>query len=235
MHIYVRAVAALTAFAAGLGAEVRGRWEGFVAIPDHSMRLVIDLAKDGEGHWIGSAIVPGFGVKGAQLIDISVNDATVSFAIKDTLGSPKLEGRIGPDGAFSGSYSQAGNTAPFLLKNAGPPQVDPPRRSTAIDKDLEGVWEGEITYAGKPIRIRLTLANRSDGTSTGELVAIGSKETKFPVELITQEGELLSLELAGGGIKWGGRFQKNAKELAGTFTQGIAGPVVFRPAVKPQG
>jgi hypothetical protein len=46
---------------------IAARWEGAVQIPGRQLRLVIDLAEASDGHWIGSATVPGFGVKGAPL------------------------------------------------------------------------------------------------------------------------------------------------------------------------
>jgi hypothetical protein len=43
--------------------------------------LVIDLAQDDRGRWSGSAILPGFGVKGAALKDVVAGDSSVAFAI----------------------------------------------------------------------------------------------------------------------------------------------------------
>src|SRR5689334_24996212 len=88
------------------------RWEGAVQIPGRELRIVIDLAQDSGGQWIGSAIVPGFGVKGAPLSDIAVKDSQVSFSVKGALGGPKFTGHLSAAGVLTGDYEQAGNTAP---------------------------------------------------------------------------------------------------------------------------
>jgi hypothetical protein len=45
-----------------------GRWEGVVQIPGQELKLVVDLSDQGGKDWVGSIIVPGFGVKGAPLV-----------------------------------------------------------------------------------------------------------------------------------------------------------------------
>jgi hypothetical protein len=184
------------------------------------LKLVIDLAQDTHGQRTGSAIVPGFGVKGAPLADIAVKDSVVSFAIKSALGEPKLKGRLATDGAFAGDYQQAGNTAPFLLRNVGPPQVEPPRESTAVPKELESEWQGEMNYVGNLIHIRLKLKNQPGGKATGEFVFVGKRETKLPLDLVTEDAGLLTVELFGPGITYEGRFRNNANEITGAFRQG---------------
>src|SRR5450631_530017 len=117
----------LASAAQGIAAEApEARWDGTVQIPGHELHVVIDLAKHGE-QWTGSAIIPGYGVKGAPLAGISIQGTEVSFTLKGALGDPKFTGRVTPDGAFTGDFQQSGNTALFRLLKAGPPQVDAPR------------------------------------------------------------------------------------------------------------
>jgi hypothetical protein len=209
------------------------RWEGAVQIPGRDLRLVIDLALDSHGQWTGSAIVPGFGIKGAPLADIAVNDSAVSFAIKGALGEPKLKGRLTADGAFAGDYQQAGNSAPFLLRNVGPPQVEPPRESTAVPRELEGEWQGEMSYVGNLIHIRLKLTNQPGGKAAGQFVFVGKRETRLPIDLVTEDAGLLTVELFGPGITYEGRFRRDASEITGAFRQGaIEIPLNLRPAPK---
>src|SRR5580765_3832675 len=137
----------LTAAALARAAEpFEARWDGTVQIPGNELHVVIDLAKSGgpndAGQWTGSAIVPGYGVKGAALTGIVVQGAAISFTLKGALGGPKFSGRLNPDGSFAGEFQQSGNTATFRLVKSGPPQVDPPRLGTAVGKELEGDWQG---------------------------------------------------------------------------------------------
>jgi len=47
--------------------------------------VVVDIAQQ-NGAWVGSIIIPGFGVKGTPLTDIKVEPPDVSFAVKGPLG-----------------------------------------------------------------------------------------------------------------------------------------------------
>src|SRR5579859_1538188 len=89
-----------------------GQWEGAVQIPGYELRLVIDLAQQGQG-WVGSLTVPEFGVKGAPLTGIAVKENDVEFGFK---GGATIKGHLETDGVLRGEYKQGGNSAPFLLK-----------------------------------------------------------------------------------------------------------------------
>src|SRR5882724_11851471 len=86
-----------------------GRWEGSVKIPEHQLKLVVDLAQDKDGGWIGSIIIPGLNIKGAPLTDIALKDSELSFAIKSALGPTKFNGHFSANGALKGDFVQAGN------------------------------------------------------------------------------------------------------------------------------
>ncbi|HEU5433855.1 MAG TPA: hypothetical protein VFU81_19455, partial [Thermomicrobiales bacterium] len=56
-----------------------GRWQGIVDIPGRPLALVVDIAQDGDGRWIGSVIVPALGVKGAPLANVTRVEDGVAF------------------------------------------------------------------------------------------------------------------------------------------------------------
>lgn len=214
-------VGLLCTFANLLASEpAASRWEGTVQIPGRELRLIVDIAPDAGGKWTGSVIAPGFGIMGTPLSDIVVKDSDVSFVIKGGLGNPKLKGHLTSSGEFLGDYEQAGNIAPFLFKRTGPPHVEPPRQSTAIRKELEGEWQGEINYLGTVFRIKLKLANQAAGKGSGQLILIGKQETVLPVDLIMQDGSLLSLELFEPGVTYDAQFHKESNEITGQFSVG---------------
>lgn len=206
------------------------RWEGTVQIPGRELRVVIDLAQDSHGQWTGSAIVPGFGIKGALLSDIDVKGSDVAFTIKGALGDPKFKGRLTADSTLSGDYQQGGNTAPFTLQKAGPPQVEPPRHSTSIRKELEGTWQGEMDFMGT-VKARLDLANQPGGNATAKFTLTRTRENPLPLNLVNDEGGILTLEATDFGITYEGRFRQEANEITGTFQQGpIEVMLVLHPA-----
>ncbi len=195
------------------------RWEGVVQLPGRTIALLIDLDRDHAGQWIGSAIVPGFSVKGTALKDIVIQEPAVAFAIPGALGAPTLQGNLSPEGALSGEFHQGGNTAPFTLRKAGPPQVEPPKLSTAVRAELEGDWQGDMNFVGRPIHVRLKLTNK-DGKALALFQAIGKTERTFPFDFVTQDGEFLTVDSTGTGLRYEGRFRKESNEVKGTFSQG---------------
>ncbi len=201
-----------------------GRWEGTIQIPGHEFPVIVDLDRSGND-WIGSIIMPGLGVKGAPLTDLSVADAAISFTIKGALGSErvgpaKFQGELSDSEKWTGNFLQAGNTASFVLHRTGSPQVELPRRSTAISQDLEGVWKGDYEMNGYPRHVTLTLTHHGSGPATAELVIVGKRTNNAPVELVVEEGGLLTLESPTFGITYEGRLQKETRAINGTFTLG---------------
>jgi hypothetical protein len=202
------------------------RWDGMVQLPGREVGLVVDLAQDAQGQWTGSAILPNLGVKGAPLSDISVKDSAVAFTLKGALGGVKLNGNLTADGALAGSFEQGGNTASFTLRKAGPPQVEPPRQSTPVAKEMEGDWEGDMMAIDHNVHVRLSLANRADGKvdgkadgqATGKLFLKGRREVNLEVAMVTQESDLLTLEVPEASLIYDGRLRGG--EISGTWQQG---------------
>jgi hypothetical protein len=205
--------------------KVAGRWEGSVQIPNGGFNLIVDLDQGGGKDWTGSIIIPGLGVKGAPLTEISVNDAGISFAIKGALASERVgqascKAHLNERGQLTGDFLQAGNTAPFVLQKTGPPQVELPRKSTAISKDLAGVWKGDFEMTGYPRHVTLTMTNHDSGAASAELVVVGKRTTNAPIDLVVEQDGFLTIESHEIGITYEGRLRKEAGQIKGTFALG---------------
>lgn len=206
--------------------DVSGHWEGSIQIPGREFPLIVDLEESGGKEWTGSVIIQRLGVKGAPLADFAAKGIEISFVIKGALGSErvgpaKFQGSLSDGGdVLSGNFLQAGNSAPFSVRKTGPPHVEPARRSTAISKELEGEWKGDYEMDGYPRHVTLTLANRGAGPASAQLVVIGKRTNHPPVELISDEDGLLTIEAPTFGITYEGRLRKEAGEIKGTFTIG---------------
>ncbi|MGE5212323.1 MAG: hypothetical protein ACM3NN_01385, partial [Nitrospirota bacterium] len=153
---------------------ISGRWEGSARIPDDELTVVVDLAQQ-NGAWVGSIIIPGFGVKGTPLTDIKVQTPDVSFAVKGPFGIKMNLRLLGPpENKLAGNFEQAGNHAPVTLQKTGPPQVEYPRRSTAVAKEVEGEWKGDYEMLGYTRHVSINFANRPDGAKA-DFVIVGRK------------------------------------------------------------
>jgi hypothetical protein len=215
-----------------------GRWEGSAQIPGGALQLIVDLAEENGQGWVGSIIIPGFGVKGAPLADLQAKSCYLTFTIKGALGSARagqteIRAHLDADGHLSGDFRQGGNSAPFVLEKTGPPQVELPPRNTAVSKELEGEWKGEYELNGYPRHVTMKFANRGADGAGVEFIIVGKKTNNVPVSLVTQEGDFLSLKSDEFGITYEGRFRSGAAEINGTFAQGpFELPLVMRRAQK---
>jgi hypothetical protein len=207
---------------------ISGRWEGNARIPDDELTVVIDLAQD-KGAWVGSIIIPGLGVKGMPLTDIKVEPPDVKFALKGALGiQMNLRLLPPPENKLAGNFEQAGNHAPVTLSKTGPPQVEYPPRSTPVAKELEGEWKGDYEMLGYTRHVSIKFANQPDG-ATADFVIVGRKRNVFPVDLVTQEGDLVTVDSHEIGFGFEGRLRDG--KLTGSVRQGaIETPLVLSRA-----
>jgi hypothetical protein len=235
----LRLLAAIFFASAALGQAAEsaaGRWEGLAQISKGEMKLIVDLSEESGQGWIGSIIIPGFGVKGAPLVDLHVRSSDLAFAIKGALGNERagqaeIRAHLTADGHLSGEFKQGGNTAPFVLEKTGPPQVELPPRSTQVSKVLEGEWQGDYEMNGYARHVTMKFADRGADKPGIEFVIVGKKTNNVPVTLLTQEGDFLTIKSDEFGITYDGQFRKEAGEIKGTITQGpFEQPLVMRRA-----
>jgi hypothetical protein len=202
---------------------ISGRWEGTARVPDDELTVVIDLARE-NGAWVGSIIVPGLGVKGTPLTDIKVQPPDVNFSVKGALGI-QLKLRLDANDKMAGNFEQAGNRAPTTLQKTGPPQIEYPPRSTPVAKEVEGEWKGDYEMLGYTRHVSIKFANRPDGP-TADFIVVGRKHNVLPVDLVTQEGDLVTVDSHDMGFSFEGRLQNG--KLTGAIRQGaIETPLVL--------
>lgn len=211
-----------------------GRWEGNAQIPGQDLRLIVDLSDDGGKGWLGSIIVPGFGIKGAELLDQHARGGDLAFVIKGALGNERsglaqLKAHLTSDGHLEGDFIQGGNTAPFVLSKTGSAQVELPLRSTAVAQELEGEWKADYEMMGYARHATIKFAKGGSEGAPIEFTIVGKKINNVPVSLVTQEGDFVTVKSDEFGITFEGRFSKEAGEIKGTLSQGpLDAPLVLR-------
>ena len=214
----VAIVVLATAVASRAEEAISSRWEGTAHIPGDDLTVIVDLAQE-NGAWVGSMIIPGLDVKGAPLTDIKVKPPDVSFSVKGTLGI-QLKLQIDGNGKMTGNFEQAGNRAPTTLQRTGPPQVEQPPRNTPVAKELEGEWKGDYEMLGYTRHVSIKFTNRGPNGAAAEFVIVGRKHNNLPVDLVTQEGDLVTVDSHDIGFSFEGRL-RNGK-LTGVIRQGAA-------------
>jgi hypothetical protein len=203
--------------------EIAGRWEGIVDVPGGELTLIIDLGQGNGGVWSGSVTSPDLNLKGIAAANLRVEPPEVSFALNGVLtpkdaAPPQIRARVDEGGKLRGEFVQGGNRANFALARTGPPQVEAPRRSTAIVPELEGTWFGSYELLGYARKVTLKLRNRGAEGAAADFVIVGRRENILPVDYVAQEGDFLIVDSSATGLGFTGRMGKGA--LEGTITQG---------------
>jgi hypothetical protein len=193
---------------------ITGRWEGTARVPDDELTVVVDLANE-NGAWVGSIIIQGLGLKGVPLTDIKVQPLDVKFAVKGALGIA-LNLHLVSNNKLAGNFEQAGNRAPATLQKTGPPQVDYPPRNTPVAKELEGEWKGDYEMLGYTRHVSIKFTNHPNG-ATADFVIVGRKHNVLPVDLVTQEGDLVTVDSHETGFSFEGRLRDG--KLSGAIRQ----------------
>lgn len=219
----------LSAACAFADADYAGRWEGEIAVPGAPQPLVLDLAREPSGDWVGSVVLPGRRVKGAPLADIAVGDSGIRVGIGAAMpypvdSEPVISARRDAAGHLRGEMQFAGLTAPVDLRRSGPPQVDRPPGSSPVDRALEGSWSGRYELFGSPREVSLVL----DGKSA-TMTIVGRRTTEVKFAVVRQRGAALALSGNSYDIAFEGRWDAADARIDGTFLQGpIELPLVLR-------
>ena len=193
---------------------ISGRWEGTARVPDDELNVIVDLTQE-NGAWIGSTIIPGLGLKGVPLTDIKVQPPDVNFAVKGALGV-QLKLHLVSNNKLAGNFEQAGNRASATLQKTGPPHVEYPPRNTPVAKELEGEWKGDYEMLGYTRYVSIKFANHPDG-ARADFVIVGRKHNVLPVDLVTQEGDLVTVDSHEMGFSFEGRLRDG--KLTGAIRQ----------------
>ncbi len=202
-------------------------WEGAIQTPEKAVRIVVDLAKNSKGEWIGSFSIPAREIVDAPLTGISVKDAAVRFGLG--ISTTFFDGKLSEDsGGLAGTATSERGTAPFQLKRSGEASVKPPAPSSGLSKDFEGTWEATLDTPEGSLRAVLKLARAADGVATGTLISVDQGEQEFPITTITQKDKQLQFEIRVIRAKYSGSLNGSG-EIAGEYAlPELNLPLVFK-------
>ena len=165
-----------------------------------TLPLVVDLAQDKAGAWIGSIIVPGLGIKGAPLANLVVTGSDVTFDIGSCARRARL--RTGAlQGASDCGRRDDRRNEPGRQRRAILAQADrvgagriAAREARRSRGDIADKWTGEFELGGYPRHVTITFENHDDAAATAQFVIVGKQTTNLPVDLVIEEGDLLRIE-----------------------------------------
>jgi hypothetical protein len=202
----------------GQAAEaLAGRWAGKIFIPEREVSIVIDLAKNGAGAWIGLLTIPGSPTADVPLGTIALDKTIVRFSAM----LPKLtsfEGTLSGS-TLAGTVSSVDGSVPFNLSRTGDVSVKVPAPSTALPKEFAGTWEATIERNGTQRTVLLVLKEGPDGLATGTLASrAGGATQELPLTRAAIERRDLRIEVRIMSGSFSGTLNDKG-ELTGEWTE----------------
>ncbi len=203
-----------------------GHYEGVISSPAGEMALQIDLTRSAKGELVGTLTIPAQKLKGFPLTNVIVKGQDVSFDIA-TSGGGYYRGELEAN-RISGEFSTEMGPFPLDLDRTGDARTYDLPPSVRVGRELEGVWNGVLDVDGG-MRVRLTIANQPDGSSSGTLVSVDENDLTVPV-VIAQDGAKVTLTLPMVGSSYAGNVNAAGTELNGTYTtsRGLALPLMLK-------
>lgn len=213
-------------------ADPSGHWEGTIEVPNQTVTIELDLAKNARGQLTGTIGNRTKGESGLPVATVSVAGRAVTVVIKATSGGGTFRGVVRDDGrSMSGEFvtTEGGHSLPFSVTRTGEARLAPPPKSPRIGKEIEGSWSGTLAVDGKQEALVLRMANQPDGTATGTLSA---GDLTIPIAM-TQKATRLHVEVPSISGTYDGVLNDARTELTGTWTQrSVRLPLTFRRTPK---
>jgi hypothetical protein len=202
--------------------DASGHWQGAIQAPDRIVDIEIDLATEGTGQLVGAFTQLGNNIRGLPLAAVTQDGRSLKLVLRAGTGGGVFTGKLSADGkTIDGDFvtDEGGYTVPFSIKHTGPARLPPAPKNAAIAKEFEGQWSGAIELGERRMRVSLTLANETDGSSVGTIASPDGGHLSLPVA-ITQQGSSLTLEVVSVGARFTGTLNAAGTEIAGEWEQG---------------
>jgi hypothetical protein len=222
-------LASFLLWASGLGVAPTpwGHWEGTIAAQFGTVRIELDLMQSADGKPTATFSVPERKLSGLPMLTLTVDGASVAFE-PAAIGA-RFKGDVSADGnEMAGLFEASAGTVPVTLIRKGDAHVAAVVKSPAIEKRLEGTWNGTLDVDGGK-RVRLTLTNQPDHTSLGTMVSVDEAGLTLPVS-VTQMGARVKFDVPAVASSYSGSLSADDMELVGTYvtSSGFELPLTLR-------
>jgi hypothetical protein len=200
-------------------ADPSGHWQGAVQTPSLQMPFELDLAKDASGRFSGTLSVAAQQIKGLPLKSVELDGTAVHFQARS---DQPFTGVLSDDRrSITGEFLISGASLPFTLTRTGAAQIEAPRKSAAVSKQLEGSWTATLVVQGMPQELVMTLVNDPDGSASGRIVNENEGGLELPISIV-QQGSAVTIETLPLASTFTATLNENGTELDGTIAQGSA-------------
>ena len=99
--------------------------------------------------------------------------------------------------------------------------------AVSLAQDITGDWNGTLSVNGSELRLVLHITKNPDGKLKSTLDSIDQNAKGIPVTSTMLKDSSFSLKIEAASATYEGRLSADAKEIAGTWTQGAGLPLTF--------
>jgi hypothetical protein len=216
--------AAAAAPAATTKPAIAGDWAGTLKAGPAELRLVLHVAVAGDGSLTATFDSVDQGAYGTPVNTITLKDSKLNFAIDAAQGA--YEGTVNKDASgIDGTWTQ-GQPLELNFKRAQP-QAAAPAPKPAAPSDIDGTWQGSLDTPRGALRILFKIVNVDTGlTATAQ--SPDQSPNWMPTTSVTRTGDKLTIVMKALGASFEGQINDAKDAINGTFTQGMAIPLVLK-------
>src|SRR5689334_23052430 len=99
--------------------------------------------------------------------------------------------------------------------------------AVCLAQDITGDWNGALSVNGAELRLVLHITKNPDGTLKSTLDSVDQNAKGIPVTSTSLKDSALRLKVEAASAMYEGKLSPDAKEIAGTWTQGTGLPLTF--------
>jgi RNA polymerase sigma factor (sigma-70 family) len=214
-------------------ATMQGNWEGTLDANGAKLRLVLKIFKTND---IYEAVMdsPDQGSGDILIPQISARPRSIHFAMP-ALGAD-FQGTVDSDRtAISGTFRQLKHLSPLTLNRTA--EADTYTPLTTADytpkagSDLQGAWDGTLTYGNATLHLTLRIAELTPGTFRAELADPEQGAMNLPITSLTYQTPRLHFQLDSYAAAFDGEINNQHDKLVGAWSQaGHKTPLTFQLA-----
>jgi hypothetical protein len=100
--------------------------------------------------------------------------------------------------------------------------------SAAWAQSMEGTWQGSLEAGAVKLRVGLHISKNDKGEWSSTFDSIDQGAIGLPVKTTTVSGATLHFEMPAMHLSFDGKLSADGSQIAGTMTQGVGLPIVFK-------
>jgi hypothetical protein len=99
-------------------------------------------------------------------------------------------------------------------------------------QSMEGTWQGSLEAGAVKLRVGLHITKNEKGEWSSTFDSIDQGAMGIPAETTTVSGAALHFEMPAMHLSFDGKLSADGTQIAGTMTQGVGLPIVFKRVEK---